>query len=99
MCHERVESVVGRRFAVEDHDFRACEILPRQIHGQIRHAARFYFEHWSENRNYFGLFWRLADSATQTEASPALRRKPHARAFDCEIEALLRRLSTVDSAA
>ena len=30
---------------------------------QIRQAARFYYQHWSENRNYFSIFWAIENQA------------------------------------
>jgi len=39
---------------------------------QIRQAARFYFEHWSENRNYFSIFWAIENQSVIGELPPTV---------------------------
>jgi TetR/AcrR family transcriptional repressor of mexJK operon len=39
---------------------------------QIRQAARFYFEHWTENRNYFSIFWAIENQSVIGELPPSV---------------------------
>lgn len=42
---------------------RAAISSDEQAADQIRQAARFYFEHWTENRNYFNIFWAIENQS------------------------------------
>jgi AcrR family transcriptional regulator len=37
---------------------------------QIRITARFYFEHWTQNRDYFNIFWAIENQAVIGELPP-----------------------------
>jgi len=53
-------------------NMRAASVGPGTATERVRHLAKFYFEHWVRNRDYFQIFWAIENQSVIGELPPGV---------------------------
>jgi AcrR family transcriptional regulator len=62
---------------------RAARAQGRDAVDQIRRIARFYFDHWTANEDYFAIFWAVENQPLIGELTPAAMKQVTSLWSDC----------------
>ncbi len=76
-------AVLGHNGELFAEKMRAARAAGAGAADQIRRIARFYFEHWTANEQYFEIFWAVENQELIGELTPAATRQVTALWSEC----------------